>query len=110
MCHLSDALERLQSVSDLALLPIEDSDNDSEDAERRRLLVATKKRGQRGPRRVEITYFAASGLIESLRFVDMPYGPERVTVRLSLMPSPSLSEDFFHHRAHHAPDREIEIE
>lgn len=110
MCHLSDALERLQSVSDLALLPIEYSDNDSEDAEPRRLLVATKKRGQRGPRRVEITYFALSGFIESLRFVDMPYGPERVTVRLSLMPSRSLSEDFFHHRAHHAPDREIEIE
>lgn len=110
LCHLRDSLERLQSVSDLALLPAEYSDGDSEDAEPRRLLVATKKRGQRGPRRVEITYFADSGLIESLRFVDMPYGPERVTVRLSLMPTPSLPNNFFHHQNHHAPDREVERE
>lgn len=110
LCHLSDALERLHSVSDLALLPIEYSDGDSSDSEPRRLLVATKKKGQRGPRRVEITYFADSGLIESLRFVDMPYGPERITVRLSIMPTPSLPDDFFHHQNHHAPDREIERE
>jgi hypothetical protein len=110
LCNLSDALEQLQSVSEIALLPVEYADADQENREPRRLLVATKKRGQRGPRRVEITYFAESGVIEHVRFVDMPYGPERITVRLSLTQTPALPDDFFTHHAHHATDREIEIE
>jgi hypothetical protein len=120
LCHLNDALERLQAVADIALLPVEYGDADEKDSDPafvpsteiapRRLLVATKQRGQRGPRRVEITYFVASGLIESVRFVDMPYGPERITVRLSLLPTPSLPDDFFTHQLHHDPHREIESE
>lgn len=111
LCNLNDALEQLQSVSDLALLPVEYGDADQDDhPEPRRLLVATKKRGQRGPRRVEITYFAESGVIEHVRCVDMPYGPEHITVQLSLLQTPSVPEDFFHHRTHHTPNREIEIE
>lgn len=110
LCNLNDALEQLQSFSDLALLPVEYGDSDQDGVQPRRLLVATKKRGQRGPRRVEITYFADSGLIEHVRFVDMPYGPDRITVRLSLMPTPLLPDGFFQHRAHHVPDRRIESE
>jgi hypothetical protein len=110
LCNLSDALLQLQAVSDIALLPVEYADEDQEILEPRRLLVATKKRGQRGPRRVEITYFAESGVIEHVRFVDMPYGPERITVLLSAMQPSTVPEDFFHHRNHHAPDREIERE
>jgi hypothetical protein len=110
LCNLSDALEQLQSVSDIALLPVEYVEADQENIEPRRLLVATKKRGQRGPRRVEITYFAESGVIEHVRFVDMPYGPERITVRLSLIQPPPLPDDFFNYRAHHTTDRDIEFE
>ncbi len=39
-----------------------------------------------------------------------PDGPVRITVRLSLTQTPALPDDFFTHHAHHATDREIEIE
>jgi hypothetical protein len=37
----------------------------------------------------------------------MPYGPERLTVRLTLMDEPNLPSDFFHHSHHHSSDQEI---
>jgi hypothetical protein len=45
-----------------------------------------------------------------MRFVQMPYGPDRLDLRLSLVSEEELSSDFFEHTSHHTPDRKIEVE
>jgi len=42
--------------------------------------------------------------------VDMPFGPERLTIRLTLMDEHELDPRFFEHAAHHAADRTVELE
>jgi hypothetical protein len=74
------------------------------------VLVAVKKRGHRGPQRVEITYEVETGLIRQMRFVEMPYGPERLTVRLTLEEEVHLGTEFFRHASHHGPERIVEEE
>ncbi|MFM7070851.1 MAG: anti-sigma factor family protein [Planctomycetota bacterium] len=76
----------------------------------RRLLVATKRRGQRGPRQVEVAYDAATDQLFAIRFVDMPYGANRLTLRLEPLPSMPAARQarFFEHSAHHSPDRPVE--
>jgi hypothetical protein len=61
------------------------------------LIVATKRRGQRGPRQVEVSYDPANDQLLAIRFVDMPYGSGRLTLRLEPFPSPpeALRADFF---------------
>ncbi len=108
LCNLTEALEQLSHSYELNALPTEYPD--SENTESTRLLVATKKRGSPGPRRVEITYIPHSGQMEQLRFIDMPYGPDRLTVRMSLLDVSSVADGFFQHQAHHEPDRPIETE
>lgn len=104
---IQGALEQLRDAYDIQVLPIEEQLQT--DFEASRLLVAIKKRGSRGPNRVEITY-ALSGEIRQLRFVEMPYGPDRLTLRLTLVDQSDLGEAFFDHSAHHAPDRVVELE
>lgn len=70
-------------------------------------LVATKRRGFRGPRRVEVISADSSGQIESLRFFDMPYGSSRLNLRMDLVATRSFEPGFFSHPAHHEPDREV---
>ena len=70
-------------------------------------LIATKRRGFRGPRRVEVVSADSSGLIESLRFFDMPYGVNRLNLRMDLVATRSFEPGFFGHPAHHEPDREV---
>lgn len=74
----------------------------SSDDSSRRLLIATKRRGQRGPRQVEVSYDAASDELFTLRFVDMPHGTSRLTLRLEPLPSESAAreEAFFESSAH----------
>lgn len=81
--------------------------NASSTGSSRRLLVATKRRGQRGPRQVEVAYDAASDQLFAIRFVDMPYGANRLTLRLEPLPGTPAARQpkFFEHSAHHAPDR-----
>ena len=110
LMEIERGLAHLQDAYDIQLLPIE-AGEDAEEAESpSRLLVAVKKRGQRGPRRVEITYAVRTGQIRQLRFLDMPYGPDRLTVRLTQEQTGPLGDAFFDHRSHHASDREIEEE
>ncbi len=92
-------LEQLQTAYDLQVLPEEQVEDES--GEPSRLLVAIKKRGFRGPRRVEITYAATSGEIRQLRFVEMPYGPDRITIRMTLVGGKQLDAAFFEHDNHH---------
>ena len=107
LCNLTDALTQLSLAYEINVLPIEDVESPLGNEEATRLLVATKKDGFRGPRRVEITYASESRLIEQIRFVDMPYGTDRLTVRMSLLELQQLSDQFFSHAFHHTADRKV---
>lgn len=107
LCQLDVALKQLNIAYDILVSPQEQVDKSSDEVEATRLLVATKRKGYRGPQRVEITYQQNSRLIEQIRFIDMPYGEDRLTVRMSLTDLTPLSQDFFQHTAHHAPERKV---
>lgn len=106
LINIEEGLERLRAAYDLQLLPVEMSDDQAE----LRLLVAVRKPKERGPRRVEITYAVSSGLIQQMRFVDMPYGPDRLTLRMTLVDEQALGAKFFDHQSHHNPEREVRFE
>jgi anti-sigma factor RsiW len=109
--NIYDGLEQLRTAYDVQLLPIENGSDDVKANDgASRLLVAVKRRGVRGPTRVEITYSLQSGQIRQLRFIEMPYGPERLTLRVTLVEERDLGPMFFDHTAHHAPDRAVEFE
>ena len=75
-----------------------------------RLLIAARRPGSPGPRRIEIEYHAASHEIHQIRFIDMPYGPERLTLRLTLTSRDTQPAGFYDHPAHHAPELNVEQE
>lgn len=108
LCNLSDALAQLNLAYEINLLPVEYDDPTTDlRIESTRLLIATKRSGYRGPRRVEITYTQDSRLIEQIRFIDMPYGSDRLTIRMSLADQNNLADDFFEHKSHHSDDRRV---
>jgi|JI9StandDraft_1071089.scaffolds.fasta_scaffold00076_7 hypothetical protein len=107
LCQLDDALKQLSIAYEIFVVPSEETDAASDELEATRLLVATKRKGFRGPRRVEITYQQKSRLLEQIRFIDMPYGEDRMTVRMSLIDLTPLPNNFFQHDAHHTPDRKV---
>ncbi len=109
--NLRDGLEQLHAAYVVEVMPVESpEDNSALNAEPSRLLVAVKKQGFRGPKRVEITYAVTSGQIRQIRFVDMPYGPERLTLRMTLVESRDLGAAYFDHESHHDPKRVVEFE
>ncbi len=111
LINIEEGLERLRAAYEVQVLPTETPDDTvGAHHDALRLMVAVKKSGQRGPRRVEITYVVATGQIRELRFVEMPYGPDRLTLRLSLLEEGDLGRDFFGHAAHHDPTRVVEFE
>jgi len=104
LSNLSQGLAQIQKAYHVQIIPSSPSDaGDEQDA----ILVATKKRGQRGPNRIEIQYASNSGRIAQMRFIEMPYGPERLTVRLTLIDEQPLPESFFHHSHHHSSDQQV---
>jgi hypothetical protein len=54
-----------------------------------------------------VAYDAASDQLFAIRFVDMPYGANRLTLRLEPLPGTPAAQQpkFFEHSAHHALDR-----
>jgi hypothetical protein len=74
------------------------------------LMIAVRRRKVPGPGRVEISYDALTGDIHQLRFIDMPYGPDRLTLRMTLVSEDSLEPAFFSHDSHHPPEWRIEQE
>lgn len=111
LINIEDGLAKLRKSYEVQLLPIESNDGDARPADSPlRLLVAVKKRGVRGPRRVEITYAVTTGQIQQMRFIEMPYGPERLTLRLTLVEERDLGSRFFDHDSHHPSDRTVEEE
>lgn len=109
LIQIEDGLKQIREAYEIRLLPIENVDDNSGQLASR-LLVAVKKHGYRGPQRIEITYTVATGQIRQLRFVEMPYGPERLTLRMTLVEERNLSSDFFDYQSHCSADRIIEEE
>ena len=61
--NLHDGLDALKTSYDLEAMPVESSEAiDEANVEPNRLMVAVKKRGFRGPARVEISYAASTGV------------------------------------------------
>jgi hypothetical protein len=110
LMQIEQSLEHLRNAYDIQLLPVETDEDATAETPPTRLLVAVKKRGFRGPQRIEITYAVQSGQIRQLRFIEMPYGPEHLTVRLTLEEERALGDSFFDHPSHHSPDRVVEQE
>lgn len=108
LININVGLEQLREAYDVQLLPIQNPSNPASESESSRSIVAIRKRGFRGSQRVEVTYSVRSGLIRQMRFVEMPYGPERLTLRMTLVDEQPLGADFFGHESHHGSDRIVE--
>ncbi|MFG0268130.1 MAG: hypothetical protein ACF8AM_23685 [Rhodopirellula sp. JB055] len=114
--NIEDGLGALQTAYNLELLSVEQIEGEVQgrdvesDAEASWQMVATKKPGFRGPGRVEILYTASSGLIREMRFVDMPYGRNVVTLKMTLMEKQAFAADHFDHESYHDPKRIVEFE
>ncbi len=59
---------------------------------------------------MEITYVMSTGQIRQIRFVEMPYGPERLTLRMTLVDERHRGAAYFDHESHHDPMRLVEFE
>jgi hypothetical protein len=110
LTNLHEGLQQLKHAYDLTFSALGPDEYLPEDSHEARLLIAVKKPKERGPQRVEIVYDATSGGILRMRFVQMPYGPDRLDLRLSLVGEEELPSDFFEHASHHVRDRKIEVE
>ena len=109
--NLHDGLDALKTSYDLEVMPVESNEAiDEADVEPNRLMVAVKKRRFLGAARIEISYAETSGQIRQVRFVRMPYGPEQVTLTMTLIEERTLPANYFAHPSHHAPERDVEIE
>lgn len=97
LADLSQGLAQIQKAYTIQIVPVAPSDaQDAHEA----MLIATKKKGERGPKRIEIQYEIQTGRIAQMRFIEMPYGPEKQTVRLTLLEEASLPTDFFDYSFH----------
>lgn len=114
LVELTATLQQLQQSCDVQIVEggtaAEAGPQDGVAVAAERLLIAVRRPGFPGPRRIEIAYNAASHEIHQLRFIDMPYGPERLTLRLTLTSRDLLPDSFFDHSAHHAPEVPVEQE
>jgi hypothetical protein len=110
LTNLHEGLQQLKRAYDLTFSALGPEEYQTGDGRKARQLIAVKKPKERGPQRVEIVYDAITGGILRMRFVQMPYGPDRLDLRLSLVSEEELSFDFFEHSSHHVPDRKIEVE
>ncbi len=109
--NLHDGLEALRTAYDLEVLPREDSPSAaSQDDEICREMVAVKKPGFRGAARVEIRYAESSGTIFEMRFYQMAYGPQHITLTMTAIEQRPLPDNHFDHSSHHGPQRAVEFE
>lgn len=110
LTNLQEGLERLKHSYDLQFSTLGPEEYETQIGEDARLLMAVKKPKMRGPQRVEIAYDSKTGRILAMRFIQMPYGPDRLDLRLSLVNENELPLDFFEHTSHHDLDRKVEVE
>jgi hypothetical protein len=102
LANLTQGLTQIQKAYATQIVPVS-SNGVQEDQEA--MLIATKKPGQRGPKRIEMQYQVQTGRIVQIRFIEMPYGPERLTVRLTLIDEDNLPRDFFRYSYHQTAER-----
>lgn len=100
LANLTQGLAQIQKAYSIQIIQ---SPSSNQQEMQEAMLIATKKPGERGPKRIEIQYDWHSGRITQIRFIEMPYGPERLTVRLTLMDELSLPENYFNHTHHVLP-------
>ena len=110
LVNIHEGLEQLRQAYQVQFSSLGPEEYELQEGEAIRMLVAVKKPKERGPQRVEITYESKSGRILHMRFIQMPYGPDRLDLRLSLMNENALDADFFEHTSHHTADRNVETE
>jgi hypothetical protein len=113
LSNLRDGLEQLSGAYEISASPIDASWSEvamDSAKESCRLLIANRKPKFRGPRRVEILYGANTGEIRQLRFIGMPYGPEQLTLRMTLIATRDLGATHYQHFSHHSSDRVVELE
>jgi hypothetical protein len=110
LTNLHEGLQQLKRAYNLTFSSLGPEEVVPEQGNDARLLIAVKKPRERGPQRVEIVYDSMTGRILRMRFVQMPYGPDRLDLRLSLLSEEELQTDFFEHTSHHPLDRKIEME
>ncbi|QDV24658.1 anti-sigma factor family protein [Aureliella helgolandensis] len=109
--NLHDGLEALRTAYDLELLPPGDGTSAATpDSETHRRMVAVKKPGFRGAVKVEIRYAESSGKISEMRFEQMAFGPQQITLTMTLTQERILPENHFDHSPHHGPERALEYE
>lgn len=110
LTNIYEGLEHLKQSYTIQISPLGPEEYDTSDRKQYRMLVAVKKPKVRGPQRVEIAYEATSGSIQHFRFIQMPYGPQRLDLRLTLKSESPLAPRFFDHESHHTPNRYVETE
>ncbi|PQO33013.1 hypothetical protein [Blastopirellula marina] len=107
LINIEEGMQRLLAAYEVEFQSVESTEDQAEPMRR---LIAKRKPGNRGPEQVEITYAEQSRLIHEMRFTEMPYGPQRLTIRLTLLEQQDLGPKFFAHPSHHQPDRPVERE
>jgi hypothetical protein len=110
--QIDQLLAQLKSNYHIQVLPGVTAAGDAEESLEHsdQLMIAVRRRKVPGPGRVEIRYDALTGDIHQLRFIDMPYGPDRLTLRMTLVSEESLQPSFFSHDSHHPPEWRVEQE
>lgn len=105
---IDETLQQLQRGYEIRVLPegvVDDELADDEPDSTERLLIAMRRRKMPGPERVEIVYDVKTGEIRQIRFVAMPYGPDRLTIRMTLLQRSDFGVADFGHAQHHGADR-----
>ncbi len=105
--NLQDGLVALRTAYDLSVVSEENAELNSESTKR---MIAVRKPGFLGAAQIEVTYFESTSQIYELRFIEMPYGPENVTLSMRLVEERDLPADYFDHQSHHDPQRIVEFE
>ncbi|TWU03439.1 hypothetical protein Pla100_03600 [Neorhodopirellula pilleata] len=109
--NLSDGLEALRTAYDLELASVSDTESSAKnDGGTIRRMIARKKPGFRGAERIEIVYDDASGQISELRFDQMSYGPQQISLKMTAVEEQAFPENYFDHSHHHGPERVVEFE
>lgn len=104
--QIPEALSRLRDAYD-----VEIEYGDSGRGVFSRLVARRRSSTERGPLRVELWFDSGSDVIDRMRFEGLPAAQGApLSLELQLIEQRDLGPDFFDHRSHHAPDRELKEE
>lgn len=108
LINLQEGLSGLTGAYDIDVQSVDPATQQPK-GELLRLFVADRKSPTHlGPRRIEISYAAATGLIKQMRFIDMPQARRpSTTLLLKLTDERDFGPAFFDHESHHEPDRAV---